>query len=73
MQKDDRSALDKASDNLDTVASLDERGRIALLVKTQDGLNNGDAMSYFGAWLDAVCDALDLDAPEEDPNENPFS
>lgn len=72
-KKDSRSALEKAIDGLAAIPKLDERERIVLLVETQDRLNNGDAMAFFGEWLGAVCDALEIDIPEQDPDANPFA
>lgn len=67
-----RSELDIATDALSTIGDLDERGRILLLIETQDQLNNGDAMAFFGRWLDAMIEELDIELPEVDPNGTPF-
>jgi hypothetical protein len=60
-----RSDLERALKRLDRLPSLDERGRIRLLVRTQSRLNNGDAMEFFGHWLDGVCELLGID--DDDP------
>lgn len=66
------SQYDLAIEGLAAIPNLDERGRIELLIRTQDQLNNGDAMCYFGNWLDAVCEVLDIDIDDIDPLDNPF-
>lgn len=58
---------------LSKIPLMDEKQRIELLLDTQAELNNGDAMAYFGRWLDAVCDALGIDLEPSDPASNPFS
>lgn len=58
---------------LKKIPHLDERGRIELLIRTQDRLNNGDAMAFFGHWLDAVCEVLEIGTDGGDLMDNPFS
>mgnify|MGYP003633572307 CR=1 FL=1 len=72
-KRQSQSELQIAIDRLADVSKLDERGRIELLIDTQDNLNNGDAMAYFDHWLDAVCDAIEIDRDDFDPMNNPFA
>ena len=64
--------LGRALEALSVVPELNERQRIELLIDTQAGLNNGDAMAYFGRWLEAVCDAIGIELEPFDPSLNPF-
>jgi len=65
--------LKAAIRTLKTLDELDERGRIELLINQQDRLNNGDAMAFFGHWLDAVCEVVGIEMEPLDPNHNPFA
>lgn len=56
-----KTELELALDDLPKLATQTERERIQTLTRTMDELNNGDAMEYFGHWLDAVRDALGLE------------
>jgi hypothetical protein len=58
--------------DLARLPQLDERGRIEMLIRWQDRLNNGDAMAFFDHWLDGVCEAIGIDTEAADPMENPF-
>jgi len=61
----ERFTYDRAVQNLECIAGMTERERILLLLRTQHRLNNGDAMAYFGCWLEECCLALGIDSDAE--------
>lgn len=67
------SEFETALENLVEIPRLNERARIELLIDTQASLNNGDAMAYFGHWLDAVAEAVGIELVEPDESDNPFN
>lgn len=71
-KKPSKSELELAVENLKNIPSLDEQGKIELLLDTQSTLNNGDASAYFEKWLDAVCEALKIEL-DDIQETNPFA
>ncbi len=67
-----KTELEVACENLSCIRSLNETGRIELLLDTLETLDNGDALAYFERWLDVVCSALGIDV-EESIDANPYT
>lgn len=68
-----RNEYEIALAQLGKISALDERGRIELLIEQQDKLNNGDAMAFFGHWLDAVCVHLEIEFDEPVVSDEPWN